>query len=204
MKKPWTIGAAKAQAMLFERKVDWVYAKKSAYHWARKNGHLPECTVHAPVRVASRERFWTLERCKEDAAKYETRTKWQYGAGGGYQAARVKGWVEACCQHMPPSHKKRNRWTNEELIADGRKYRTKHDWRRHSTAYQTARMRGILPECTKHMVRGRSYAVTLTLNRCMYEALDFRTIDEWKLGDYESYKVAVENGWVEKCTEHMC
>ena len=45
--------------------------------------------------------YWTLERCMADAAQYETRKAWAKGSNkSAYNAARLAGWLDDCCQHM--------------------------------------------------------------------------------------------------------
>lgn len=44
--------------------------------------------------------YWTLERCKKDALKYNSRSEWQKKSGSVYGCAGKNGWRDECCLHM--------------------------------------------------------------------------------------------------------
>ena len=46
--------------------------------------------------------YWTLERCKESASKYETKVDWLRAEKGAYAAALRNGWMPICSAHMRP------------------------------------------------------------------------------------------------------
>jgi hypothetical protein len=71
------------------------------------------------IRVNSPKDYWTLERCKEDAFKYKTKTEWKEKSSAIYAAAHKKGWIEECCVHMIVL---RQRWTLEKCKEDALKY----------------------------------------------------------------------------------
>ena len=51
--------------------------------------------------------YWTKERCKKEAKKYNTRSNFEKGSGGAYGAAHKKGWLEEYCKHMPKIAKRK-------------------------------------------------------------------------------------------------
>ena len=44
--------------------------------------------------------YWILERCKEDALKYETRMEWKNNSSGSYRMALKMGWSDELTKHM--------------------------------------------------------------------------------------------------------
>lgn len=46
--------------------------------------------------------YWTLNRCKDEALKYETIGNWRKFSGGSYMASYRNGWIEECVDHMKP------------------------------------------------------------------------------------------------------
>jgi predicted GIY-YIG superfamily endonuclease len=73
------------------------------------NGWLEELTNHmARVRVdkvtgerfAGSRRIWTLPACREEAAKYNSRTEFRALSSGAYIAAKRDGWLDDVCSHM--------------------------------------------------------------------------------------------------------
>ena len=43
---------------------------------------------------------WTLNACKQDALKYQTRVDWYRGERGAYNRACRMDWLDECCAHM--------------------------------------------------------------------------------------------------------
>jgi len=86
--------------------------------WMSKNGHggLGEnvrkrfgigwyefkrvCGYSAYTGNYGKNKYWTLDKCKENALGYATRLDWQKGNSSAYQSARKNGWLEECCLHM--------------------------------------------------------------------------------------------------------
>ena len=44
--------------------------------------------------------YWTLERCKEDALKYNSRSEWWKKSKSSYNKSSKEGWLDECCSHM--------------------------------------------------------------------------------------------------------
>ena len=44
--------------------------------------------------------YWTLESCRDDAARFQYRSDWFKDSASAYLAARRNGWLEHCCGHM--------------------------------------------------------------------------------------------------------
>jgi hypothetical protein len=93
--------------------------------------------------------FYTLDRCKESASRFETRTQWAKGDRGAYDAAYRNKWIEECCGHMRLELRRRSL---DEVKAIARLYATKWAWERGDGAsYAAARRHGWLAECCEHM-----------------------------------------------------
>jgi len=44
--------------------------------------------------------YWTKERCKKDALKYNNRTEYNKNSVSSYSKAWKKGWLDEICSHM--------------------------------------------------------------------------------------------------------
>ena len=53
--------------------------------------------------------YWTKERCLQEAIKYKTRGTFAKEAKSIYNHARVYGWLDEVCRHMPKYERKRRR-----------------------------------------------------------------------------------------------
>lgn len=45
-------------------------------------------------------RYWTKQKCKEEALKYKSRIKFKQNCGYGYDKSLKKGWLDEICSHM--------------------------------------------------------------------------------------------------------
>src|SRR3989304_4262817 len=71
--------------------------------------------------------YWSVERCKADAAKYKTRTEWQDNSNSAYTAAAKNKWLDICCANMTS---KQQQWDLEKCRVDAAKYTSKMEWQK--------------------------------------------------------------------------
>lgn len=171
---------------------------KSAYHAARKNGWVEDCCAHMlPSRTGKK---WTFETCAENAKRYKTRSDWQRGCSGAYNAANRNGWLEDCCAHMKPIELK---WNLSACVQSARPFKTRTEWISHcKSAYQAARNRGWLEQCCAHMGEPRTQK-KWTLDACMRSAAEYKTRTAWQEGCSGAYFAAHRNNWMKRCCAHM-
>ncbi len=147
----WTKERCIEEAKKYETKTQWRRGNGSSYVAAKKNGWLKECHVHM-IESKKPKGYWTLERCKEEALKYNTRSEWIKNSGTSYVTARTNGWLEQCCSHMTSERKPDGYWTKERCLEDAKIYNLKKEWCENSTgSYQAAHRKGWLEECCAHM-----------------------------------------------------
>lgn len=75
--------------------VDWPGGASFAAH---KNGWTEK--IYEAAGYEKKEEIWTLDACKQDALKYQTRADWDRANTSAYQKAYRKGWLDECCAHM--------------------------------------------------------------------------------------------------------
>ena len=51
--------------------------------------------------------YWTKERCREEALKYERWNDFRKNCSNAYNSARAQGWLDDIYQHMKPKYSKR-------------------------------------------------------------------------------------------------
>lgn len=138
--------------------------------------------------------YWTLEKCKEDALKYKSRTEWRNASPSACNASCKNGWFEECCAHMI---EKQNKWTLELCKEDALKYKKRSEWQKVGGGYQSAKRRGWLDKCCSHMIEKK-----WTLERCKKDSIKYKSRGEW-FEKSVAYKIAHKNGWLEECCAHM-
>jgi predicted GIY-YIG superfamily endonuclease len=197
------------QASRFTSRFDFRDKNFNAYQVAAKRGILDRICVHmGPNKVGGPPIKWTLQACKDDALKYQTKSEWQKNSSG-YNSAIQKGWMDQCCSHMGDSKRGRNQWaghyswTDDQLILDAAKYQTRKEWREHSRGYSVAKSRGILSKCCKHM--RRLSGTKLSDEQLIQSALRYKSRKEWEIHESGKYQVALKRGkpFFERCCLHM-
>ena len=205
-KECWTLELCKAEALKYTTRTKWIKNSNISYQYARRKEWLDECIKHMVISIKKPNNYWTLERCKEEALNYKTRSEWSKNGSGSYQAAIKNGWLDECTEHMVISEKKPSGyWTLERCKAEALKYTTITEWSKNdSGSYSAAKINKWVDECTKHMVKKITKPKGYwTLERCLEEALKYTYKKEWERNNKSSYQSARKNGWMDECTEHM-
>jgi hypothetical protein len=147
--------------------------------------------------------YWTLERCIEDAKRFNKPTDWCKQSKSAWSVAQRKGWLDQCKAHMTEACKPKGYWTLERCKADALKYSTRADWERgNKSAKSTAERNGWMEECCQHMTRMIEHG-KWTLGKCMASAKSFNSKEDWRRGDLPGYAAAVYHEWFDACCEHM-
>ncbi len=93
--------------------------------------------------------YWNRNRCIKEALKYETRSAFQKGSSGAYNAAFVHGWLDEVCSHMKIL---KTHYTKEECAVEALKYETKTEFAEKAPIYYSHAIRkGYLNEICTHM-----------------------------------------------------
>jgi predicted GIY-YIG superfamily endonuclease len=129
MKKPrgyWTFERCKEEALKYKTKKEFYENNSTAYTLSNKNKWMNEITQHMIV-LSQPNGYWTFERCKEEALKYNNKTKFVTQSKGVYYSARNNGWVDQICSHMDYIIKPKGYWTFERCKEEALKYDTRKD-----------------------------------------------------------------------------
>jgi hypothetical protein len=146
----WTRETCVASAKKHKTRSEWHYAESSAYHKAKENGWLEECTAHMPIL----KKHHTKDDCLTAAKKFETRIEWYQGDNKTYRAAYMNKWLPECCEHMTSKYKPKGYWTKERCIAEASQYELLNDWMLcGGGSFWVARRNGWLDECTAHLTK---------------------------------------------------
>jgi superfamily II DNA or RNA helicase len=187
----------------YKTRTEWFKKSQSAYSKAWNNGWLEECCKHMGQKMKP-PRYWTKEKCIEDAKKYKTRAEWNKANSYACYTAWENGWRDECCKHMEEKMKPKNYWTKQHCIEDAQKYKTKMEWKEKSpSGYGKAYNKNWLPECCKHMDVINKPHGYWTKKQCAKDAKKYKSISEWKRESGSGYAIAYANNWLDKCCKHM-
>ena len=150
-KTKWTKEKCKEEALKYNNIKN--YRKGSlSYRTAVRNNWLDEICGHMN-RVKKPFKYWTKEKCKEEALNFKTRKEFENEFPGGYAASRINGWLDEVCSHMKSINKKpKGYWTKKNCQEVSIKYTTKSEFQKKSrSAYQISCRNGWLDEICSHM-----------------------------------------------------
>ena len=141
--------------------------------------------------------YWTFERCKEDALKFEYKYDFRIESPSCYSVVCKNKWVSTLCAHMK---KKRNKpkFLNKEICCkEALKYSNKKEFRKECPKiYDFICKNRWLEELCSHQNQ-RKKAGYWTKNRCKEEASKYKTKSEFMLNSSSAYNISVRNKWLD-------
>lgn len=147
--------------------------------------------------------YWTLARCRKEAAKYEFRSDFHQLSSSAYQAAIKNGWLDEICGHMlgQENTNPRGHWTFERCREEAAKHTSRTAFRYAcQTAYRAALRKGWLDDICGHMQHKNS---RWTLELCRDEAAKYRMRKQFHKNSRSAYDAASRNGWLDDVCAHM-
>ena len=200
----WTKERCLEEALKYDMKERWKKGHPHSYHTARRNNWYHELSNHM-VEGCKPRNYWSYELCKSEALKYEIKEHWKKQSPQSYQAAARNGWYHELTTHMVEVTKPAGYWTKERCLEHAKHFTTVSEWlKANSTPCTNARLNGWYDECTAHMIRVQVPAnYWKNKERCIEEALKYKTKGDWGKNNSASYMSAKKNGWFDECTAHM-
>lgn len=104
----WNLERCQNEAKKYPTKKAWRAKHKSSHSAATKKGWLKECCSHM-LQLRKPQGYWTLEQCKKEANRYNTRGDWEKGNHASYHKAAKMGWINQCSTHMTRQGNRYNR-----------------------------------------------------------------------------------------------
>lgn len=197
----WSKERCVEDALNYTNKGEWFKKSQSAYGAAQKNEWLDECCSHM-CELQKPKCYWSKERCLEDALNYNTKSEWKKKSSG-YSTSLRNNWIDECCGHMEEINRPNGYWKKERCVEDALKYKTKNEWSKNSSGYGAAQRNGWVNECCGHMEETNRPKGYWTKERCVEDALKYKTKSEWIKQSPSAYDSAHKNEWIDECCNHM-
>ena len=149
-REDWTIDKIREIALKYNNIKDFKKYDMKAYMAAFKYKCLKDVTSHMK-RLVQPKGFYTLEKCKEEALKYQTKKDFMLGSPRFYDAAHRFKWIDLCCEHMTKSNgnnfSKKEKWNHNNIIEAALKYDSKDEFRKYNyAAYIAANKHKMIKE----------------------------------------------------------
>ena len=139
-------------------------------------------------------RYWTYDRCLEEAKKYKFKADFKKEAAGAYDAAKDKGWLTeyVWLESLP-----RIKWTYETCYEEAKKYKTRSEFaKKAGAAYRIARQNGWSDEYIWFMDIIKPCGFW-NYETCYVEAKKYMTRAEFSEKSQTAYQVARRNKWLD-------
>lgn len=149
--RKWTKDKCGEEALKYTNVKD--YRKNSlSYRAAVRNKWIDEICLHMN-RKKNSFNYWTKDRCKEEALKFEKRNEFGLAFPGAYAACRKNKWLDEVCGHMKRRKiKPKGFWTKLKCWEESKMFNTKGEFQKGSrSAYQIACRNNWIDEICEHM-----------------------------------------------------
>ena len=148
-------------------------------------------------QVKNRYRYWTFDKVKQEAEKYNTKWEFSKGSAGAYGVALRNNWLDDVTKHMT---QRSSQWTYDKVKQEAEKYDTKAEFiKNNHYVYRIAHQNNWLDDITKHMTPRFIW----TYDRVKKEAEKYNTRSEFAKNNVGAYNSAVKNNWLDDVTKHM-
>ena len=154
--------------------------------------------------MSRKNKHWTLELCKIEAKKYQTRNEFQKYSENIYQVSRYHKWLDEICSHMILKRNHNGSWTFENIQKEALKYNTRTEFsKKSSTAYSYALKNKWIDKICSHMIEIKKRNGYWTKERCYDKALKYKNRRKFQEKSSSAYKKALENNWLDEICYHM-
>ena len=199
----WTFEKCKEEALKYQTRTDFQYKSKGAYLKAYKNGWLDIICNHME-EIKKINGYWTFEKCKEEALKYQTRCEFTKGSSSAYHKAHKNNWLNIICSHMKEIKKPSGYWTFDRCQEEASKYNTRTDFRKACRGtYKRCYENNWLDEICSHMKSDQKPNKYWTKQRLKKEALKYQTKRELEIGSRGAYKKMHKCNLIDELCQHM-
>jgi predicted GIY-YIG superfamily endonuclease len=212
----WTLEKCKEVCENYDSQADLLLEHPKVYRAVKDHGWQQECFAQMKGKK-NPQGFWTLEKCKEEASKYDSPADMMRGNPKAYTAMKYHGWYEECCSEMKGRRVPNNFW-NEERIVDvmlttDSRTMFQSDY---PGAYKAANELGIYERLTKVMVKQELWKDKNTKRKkkakpdqkwsdelAIERASGYESLYEFRTKDPTAYHALLVRGLLETACSHM-
>ncbi len=152
------------------------------------------------VEIKKPNGYWTLEKCKEEALKYEKIKDFATNVSMVYKVSCQKGWIEEVTAHM-------NRptiWSYEKCKVEALKFNSLYNFRKEATScYFHIHKNGWMELLCAHMERKCNKNGYLTKEICREEASKYEKKKDFRENCKNIYNYICKNNWLEELCNHQ-
>jgi hypothetical protein len=125
--RKWTKEKCQEEALKYKYRNEFKTFSSGAYHASKRYDWMDDICSHMEYKNKPTG-YWTIEKCKEEASKYNTRSSFQKGCKEAYRKALNKGWLDGICSHMIQLMNPKGYWSYERCKEVASKYNTRKEF----------------------------------------------------------------------------
>ena len=200
---------SKEKSMQFKSRNEFKINQKGAYDAARRNGWLDEISGHMNSKTFRKyginqinkksTKFWTKERCRDEANKYDERKKFMVDSPSAYSVCLEMGWLKELAGHQ---RLMKTKWTKTDCINIAKKCKTFNDFRKNNSAYLAARRNRWMDEI-KILFPIKRETKWCNKQVVIDEAKKYMTRNEFRKKAKGAFESAYKNNWLKDACSHM-
>ncbi|MDB9982737.1 GIY-YIG nuclease family protein [Gammaproteobacteria bacterium] len=153
----WDIDLIRKEASKYSKKSEFGKRSSQAYKIALKNHWLEDvCSHMADKNNFSNDKkpnnYWSIERLRKEASKYDTRKEFKNCAASAYATAYRLKCLDEICSHMIEIKKPKGYWTFDRVREEALRYSSKSDFLKSApNAYKACQRNNWFDDVTVHM-----------------------------------------------------
>ena len=195
----WTYEKCYTESLKYTRKIDFEIGCQVAYKKALKNNWMDSICSHM-VEIKKPNGYWTLDKCKEEALKYEKIKDFATNVSNVYKVSCKNGWIEEVTAHMD----RLTIWSYDKCKTEALKFSSLYNFRKKSTScYSHIHRNGWLDLLCAHMKRKCNKKGYLTKDICREEAIKYETKKDFRENCENIYNFICRNKWLDELCSHQ-
>jgi hypothetical protein len=124
----WDFNKVKEEALKYKTRTEFKNNSSGAYYTAINNNWLNDVCSHMIYKTKLMNYWKNIDRCKEEALKYNKISEFQKKSRGAYVFAKKNGWLDEICSHMIKKTKPAYYWTFDKCKEVALECETKKDF----------------------------------------------------------------------------
>ena len=212
----WTLEICRDVCKNYDSQAELIHDHRDVYSAIKEHGWQKECFA-SMKGMKKPNGYWTLEKCMQEASKYDSPADMKRGNPKAYTAMKSHGWYENCCAEMKSRRVPNNFWNEERIVDVLLTTKTRTEFQNaYSGAYGAATALGIYERLTKMMVEQELWKEKNTKRRkrtqpdqrwtdrkAINRASDYESLYEFRTNDPTAYHALVVRGLLEIACGHM-
>lgn len=218
-KKPngyWTLEKCKEICKNYDSQTDLMRDHRDVYAAVKEHGWQKDC--FSPMKGRKRPNgYWTLEKCKEEASKYDSPVEMRRESYNAFTAMRSHGWYDECCAEMKSRRVPNNFWNEERIMEVILTTNSRTEFQsNYPGAYGAAIAQGVYERLTEMMVEQELWKAKNTKRSkktkpdtkwsdemAINRASNYKSLYEFRTKDSTAYHALVVRGLLEIACSHM-